>query len=228
MPDTITVLDCLGTLVFAMSGALLGVRKQFDLFGVLFLSFVVAVAGGMMRDVLIGALPPAAITEIHYFLIAISGGLVTFYWYPGVASRQHQILVLDAIGLALFAVIGAEKAIEDGIHPLMAALLGMLTGIGGGMTRDVLAGDIPFVLRSDLYAVAALAGATMVSAGHAIGIPSRYSMLIGAALCIFLRLMAIYRSWRVPASGGLVADNDAAVPRAALRMGRTQSEVCAS
>lgn len=198
LPNVVAILDWIGTLVFAISGGLLGVRKKFDLFGVLFLSFVVAVAGGMMRDVLIGAVPPVAITEIHYFLIAIGGGLITFYAYPRVASLQRQIQLFDAVGLGLFAVIGAQKAIEHGIHPLMAALLGMITAIGGGMTRDVLAGVTPFVLRSEIYAVAALAGAAVVSIGQASGIPSSYSMLAGAALCIFLRVMAIYRGWKAP------------------------------
>jgi uncharacterized membrane protein YeiH len=198
LPDTIAVLDGIGTLVFAVSGGLLGVRKEFDLFGVLFLSFVVAVTGGMLRDILIGAVPPVAVTQIHYFLIAMCGGLITFYWYPEVTSIQRPILLFDAVGLGLFAVVGAQKAIEHGINPLMASLMGMMTGIGGGMTRDVLAGDTPFVLRSELYAVAALAGAAVVSTGHLIGIPSSYSMLVGAIACIFLRLMAMYRGWRVP------------------------------
>ena len=198
LPDIMTVLDWVGTLVFALSGSLVGVRKEFDLFGVLFLSFVVAVAGGMMRDVLIGAVPPVAITEIRYFLIAIGGGLVTFYRYPKVASLQHPILLFDAVGLGLFAVTGTQKAIAHGINPLMAALLGMLTGIGGGMTRDILAGETPFVLRSELYAMAAFAGGAIVSTGYAIGVLQFYSMLLGAAVCIFLRLMAIYRGWRAP------------------------------
>jgi uncharacterized membrane protein YeiH len=197
-PDVVKILDWVGTLVFALSGGLLGVRKQLDLFGVLFLAFVVSVAGGMMRDVLIGAVPPAAITEIHYFAIAICGGIITFFWASRVARYQRLILLLDAVGLALFAVLGAKKAIDHDIHPVMAAVLGMLTGIGGGMTRDVLAGDIPFVLRSDLYAVAALAAGATVSLGHALDIPPTSAMLAGAAACIFLRIMAIYRGWRAP------------------------------
>ncbi|HET6606140.1 MAG TPA: trimeric intracellular cation channel family protein [Rhodopila sp.] len=194
----IDVLDWVGTLVFAFSGALLGVHKRFDLFGVLFLAFVVAVVGGMMRDVLIGAVPPVAITDIHYFLISIAGGLITFWWYPRVATLKRQMLVFDAVGLALFAVTGAQKAIDHGINPLMAAILGMITGIGGGMTRDVLAGDVPFVLRGDLYAVTALAAGATVSLGHVLGVAPFAPMLLGAAICVFLRLMAIYRGWRAP------------------------------
>lgn len=194
----VSLLDWVGTLAFALSGGLLGVRKRFDLFGVLFLSFVVAVAGGMMRDILIGALPPAAITNTHYFMISIAGGLLTFYWYPRVATLQHQILLFDMVGLALFSVIGTQKALDHGINPLMAAIMGMLTGIGGGMARDVLAGEVPFVLRADLYAIAALAAGAAVSIGHVIGSTPLVPMLLGVALCIFLRLMAIYLGWRAP------------------------------
>lgn len=194
------VLDWVGTLAFALSGALVGVHKRFDLFGVLFLSFVVAVVGGMVRDVLIGAIPPVAITDIHYFLISIIGGLITFWWYPRVATLKQQIVLFDAVGLALFAVTGTQKAIDYGINPLMAAILGMITGIGGGMTRDVLAGDVPFVLHGDLYAIAALAAGATVSLGHVLGVTPSAPMLAGAAICVFLRLMAIYRGWRAPAA----------------------------
>lgn len=194
----IRALDLIGTFVFALSGGLLGVKKKFDLFGVLVLSVVVAVAGGVMRDLLIGSVPPAAVKEIHYVLVALAGGLMTFYAYPNVASMQRQILLFDALGLSLFAVVGAQKAMDFGIDPIMVAIMGMLTGIGGGMTRDVLAGEIPFVLRSDLYAIAALAAAAIVSAGHVMGLEPTYPVLAGAAACVFLRLMAIYRGWRLP------------------------------
>ena len=198
-PDVVKILDWGGTLVFALSGGLLGVKKQFDLFGVLFLAFVVSVAGGIMRDILIGAVPPAAITEIHYVAIAVFGGIVTFFWAARVARYQRMISLLDAVGLGMFAVLGAEKAIDRGIHPVMAAVMGMLTGIGGGMTRDVLANDVPFVLPpGELYAIAALAGGAIVALGHTIDAPPSYTMLAGAGACIFLRLMAIYRGWRVP------------------------------
>ncbi|EGD60671.1 protein of hypothetical protein function UPF0126 [Novosphingobium nitrogenifigens DSM 19370] len=195
---TTTALDWLGTAAFAISGAIVGVRKRFDLFGVLFLSFVVAVAGGVMRDVLIGAVPPAALSHIHYFVIAMISGLITFFRYGRVAHYQRSILLVDTLGLALFSVVGTQKAIDYGIHPVMAALLGMLTGIGGGMVRDVLSGEIPFVLRADLYALAALAAGGVVAGGNRFGMPTLWTMLAGAALCVFLRWMAIDRGWRAP------------------------------
>ena len=150
LKDLMELLDWVGIFVFSLSGGLLGVQKRFDLFGVLFLGFVAAVVGVILRDILIGAVPPAAIRETRYFVIAVIGGLLTFYWYPRAASLQRHILLCDAVGLGLFAVIGAEKALDFGINPLMAAILGMLTGTGGGMTRDILAGDVPFVLIRDL------------------------------------------------------------------------------
>jgi uncharacterized membrane protein YeiH len=191
-------LDWAGTFVFALSGGLLAVRKQFDLFGVLFLAFIVATAGGVMRDLLIGVVPPVAIADPHYFLIAMAGGLITFFFYPRVAQLRQPIRLFDAVGLGLFAVVGAEKAIQHGVSPLMAPLLGMLTGIGGGVIRDVLAGETPFVLRGELYAIAALAGAAVVAVGAAAHVTPSLSMPLGAAVCIALRLMAIYRGWRAP------------------------------
>ena len=197
-PILIAVVDAVGTFAFALSGGLLGVQKRLDLFGVLFLSFVVAVAGGMLRDVLIGAIPPVAITQIHHFFLAIVAGLITFRLHPRIVSLERPILLFDALGLGLFAVVGAQKALEYGINPVMAAILGMLSGIGGGMLRDVLAGNIPFVLRRDFYALAALAAGAIVAIGHALQAPSFSSMVLGAVVCILLRLMAVYRGWGLP------------------------------
>lgn len=203
MPHTLpqplmAALDGLGSFVFALSGGVLAVQKRFDLFGVLLLSFVVAVTGGITRDLLIGAVPPAAVASWHTLAIAAFGGLLTFTVYPAVQSRKRDILLLDAVGLAVFAVTGAQKALQHGIDPVMAAVLGMVSGIGGGIMRDVLAGDVPTVLRADLYALAALAAAGVVSLEHVLNVPPLYPMLLGAAACVFLRVMAIYHGWRVP------------------------------
>lgn len=191
-------LDGAGTFVFALSGAVLGVQKRFDIFGVLFLAWVVGVMGGVTRDVLIGAVPPATIANWHDFAIAIGGGLLIFFAYPAEQWLSRPVLVLDALGLALFAVTGAEKAISYGINPLMASVLGMISGIGGGMTRDVLARQVPFVLREDLYAIAALAAGAIVCAGSVLGLPPLGPMLLGAAICILLRMLAIFFGWRAP------------------------------
>jgi uncharacterized membrane protein YeiH len=197
-PVLISCLDGAGTFVFALSGAVLAIQKRFDIFGTLFLSFVAGVVGGITRDVLIGAVPPATIANWHDFAIAIGGGLLTFFVYPTVQSLRRPVLLLDAIGLALFAVTGAQKAISYGINPVMAAVLGMISGIGGGMTRDVLAREVPFVLREDIYAVAALAAGAVVSLGSMLGLQPLYPVLLGAAVCIWLRMMAIFCGWRAP------------------------------
>jgi uncharacterized membrane protein YeiH len=198
MKTLLLSIDLAGTFVFALSGALAGVERRLDVFGVLVLSFAAATFGGIGRDVLIGAVPPAAITDWRYLATSLVAGLVTFYWHPVVRRWRSSVLVFDAAGLAFFAVSGAQKAIAFGLGPGMAALLGMLTGIGGGMTRDVLLVEVPTVLHADLYAVAALAGAAMVVIGDLLQIPTVVAMVAGFGLCFGLRLMAIRRGWRLP------------------------------
>jgi uncharacterized membrane protein YeiH len=192
------VVDLIGTAAFALSGALVGVRRKLDLFGVLVLSFVAATAGGIARDVLIGAVPPEAIRNWRYIAVAFVAGVATFLWYPVINRLHDAVLVFDAAGLALFAVSGTEKALAYGLNPLMAALLGMLTGIGGGMVRDILSAQIPVVLHSDVYAIAGLAGAAVVVIGHTVHLPATATTLTGASLCFFLRLTAMRRHWRIP------------------------------
>jgi len=195
---TLLVLDLVGTFVFALAGATAGVRRRLDIFGVLVLSLVTASAGGVARDLLIGAVPPAALQDWRYFAAAMLAGIITFLWYPTIERLRTPVRMFDAAGLALFAVAGAEKSLDFGLHPLMAALLGMLTGIGGGMLRDILLAEVPAVLRSDLYAVAALAGAAVVVAGDALQWSSSLSALAGAILCFVLRMLAIRFDWHLP------------------------------
>jgi uncharacterized membrane protein YeiH len=192
------ILDLIGTFVFAISGALAAVERRLDIFGILVLSFVAGNFGGIFRDLLIGAVPPGAISNTAYLLVSAFAGLVTFVWYAGVDRLRSPVLMFDAAGLSLFAVSGAQKAFEFGLNPVMVALLGMLTGIGGGMTRDVLLAEIPQVLRSDLYAVAALAGAAVVVVGNMLHVHYGVSALTGAALCFGLRFMAIRHGWHLP------------------------------
>jgi uncharacterized membrane protein YeiH len=192
------VLDLIGTFVFAISGASVAVARRLDLFGALVLSFVAGNVGGVTRDILIGAVPPAAISDWRYLAISILAGVITFYWSPAVDKLRTPVLVFDAAGLALFAVSGAQKALAFGLNPVMAALLGMLTGIGGGIARDLLVAEIPTVLRAEIYAVAALAGAAVVVIGQSLHASPTATTIIGALLCFGLRLIAIYRDWHLP------------------------------
>jgi uncharacterized membrane protein YeiH len=197
--DTLLVtLDLAGTFVFALSGALVGVRHRLDLFGVLVLAFAAATAGGIARDLIIGAVPPPAIADPRYVVVPVIAGVVTFFWHPLVTRLRTSILVLDGAGLALFAVSGAFKALEFGLGPVAAVLLGGLTGIGGGMVRDVLVSEVPTVFRAELYAVAALAGASVVVTGDLIGISAPVVALGGALVCFGLRMIGVRRGWRLP------------------------------
>lgn len=191
-------LDLIGTFVFALSGAASGVKNKLDAFGVGVLAFVAGNAGGVMRDLLIGAVPPAAIKDWRYVAVSLAAGAVTFVWYRNVTRLQRMVLLLDAAGLALFAVAGTQKALAFGVNPFVSALLGMLTGIGGGVIRDLLVNEIPMVLRTDLYALAALAGAAVVVTGHLAGWPPTATTIAGAILCFGIRFIAIRRGWRLP------------------------------
>jgi uncharacterized membrane protein YeiH len=202
------LLDLVGTFVFALSGARAAVKRRLDLFGVLVVAFVAGNFGGILRDLLIGAVPPAAIRDGRFLTASLLAGVLTFYRHATIDRLRSPVLVFDGAGLALFAVAGTQKALAFGLDPVMAALLGMLTGIGGGMARDVLLAEVPTVLRAELYAVAALAGATVVVAGDWLGIHSAVTTIAGAALCFGLRLMAIRGGWHLPVAA--VPDEDGA------------------
>ncbi len=194
----IQVLDVLGTAAFAISGATAGVRSGFDLFGVLVLAFVTAVSGGVVRDVLIGAVPPAALAGSHSLVAALLAGLFTFFFHRFVDRLRHPVQIFDAAGLALFAVVGTNKALAFGADWPVAAMLGMVSGIGGGIVRDVLCARVPGVLREEIYAVAALAAGMVVALGSLLPLPRAIFTLGGAALCFVLRVLAVYRGWRLP------------------------------
>jgi uncharacterized membrane protein YeiH len=193
--------DLAGTFVFALSGAMAGVKHKLDMFGVLVLSFAAANTGGISRDILIGAVPPGAINDWHYLGVSLVAGIITFYFPSAIIQRWNPVLLFDAAGLALFAVSGAHKALVYGLSPIMAILLGMLTGIGGGMARDLLLAEIPIVLRAELYAVAALAGAAIVVIANMLQLPSGVAAFVGAAFCFGLRVLAMKYGWRLPVAG---------------------------
>lgn len=191
-------LDLAGTFVFAISGGMAGVQKRLDLFGVTVLAFAAGNAGGITRDIFIGAIPPASIGHWRYSLVSLLAALLAFFGHRFIERIQSPVSVFDAAGLALFAVVGSQKALDFGLSPVMAAVLGMLTGIGGGMTRDVLITRIPLVLHAELYAIAALAGAAIVVVGHELALPAAPTAIVAAVLCFGLRFMALRYGWRLP------------------------------
>jgi uncharacterized membrane protein YeiH len=202
VPSTLVVLDLVGIFVFAISGALVAVRKELDVFGVLVLAGTTGLGGGFLRDVLIGATPPAALADWRYLLVPVGAGLLTFVFHPTLGRMERTVAVFDAFGLSLFCVAGALKATQYGLGPLPAALMGMVTGIGGGMVRDVLAGRVPVVFREELYATPALAGALVAVLLDRQGADGLLTAFAGAGVCLVWRLLALWRGWRAPLPTG--------------------------
>lgn len=199
----LVVLDLIGIFVFAISGGLVAVRKGLDLFGVLVLAGTTGLGGGFIRDVMIGAVPPAALADWRYLLVPFSAGLVTFFFHPTLGRMERVVNVFDAAGLALFCVTGALKALDFGLGPAPAALMGLLTGIGGGVARDLLAGRVPVVLRdSELYATPALVGAAIAVAGESTDLDTWMYAIPAALLCFGWRVLAIFLGWSAPRPAG--------------------------
>ncbi|MFC7535591.1 trimeric intracellular cation channel family protein [Actinoplanes sp. GCM10030250] len=207
-PSVLFVLDLAGTFAFALNGALTALRAaRVDIVGVVTLGMITAVGGGAIRDVLLGAVPPAAFMDWRYLTVAAGGGLIVFWLGSRLERFSGAIDVLDAAGLALFAVTGAGKALEFGAGPVQAIILGAITGVGGGTVRDVLVQRVPSVLSGGLYAIPALVGAALlVAADHGgvdavLGVPAA---LCAAAVCFLIRVAGLRFGWdapRPPSSG---------------------------
>lgn len=203
MPTTFAsaqlALDLVGVFVFALSGGLVAVKKRFDLFGVLVLACAAALGGGIMRDLLIGSVPPVGISDWRLLTAAALGGLVTFLFHPGVERVTRFVRVLDAAGLAAFAVSGSLKAITtSGVSPVASVLVGVITAIGGGIVRDLLAGQVPEVLRRELYALPAMLGAVIVVVAAQLGSLQDWVLWASAALVFAVRMVAVRLDLNAP------------------------------
>ncbi|KUN01816.1 hypothetical protein AQI95_29485 [Streptomyces yokosukanensis] len=199
-PSVQHTLDVIGIFVFAISGALLAVRKNFDVFGIAVLAEVTALGGGLFRDLVIGAVPPAAFTDLGYFVTPLIAALVVFFLHPHVERIQAAVLVFDAAGLGLFCVSGTTKAYSYGLNLTASATLGLATAVGGGVLRDVLANEVPSLLRwdRDLYAVPAIVGATMVVLCLRYDVLTPFTSAVAAVTAFVLRLLAMRFHWRAP------------------------------
>jgi uncharacterized membrane protein YeiH len=195
---SLLVADLVGVGVFAASGADAGVAKRLDLFGVACVGFVAALGGGILRDLVIGAVPPLAFADWRYAVTAVLASVASFWLHPQFTRLRRTVLVLDAAGLGLFTVTGTLKALDAGVPAVGACLIGMLTAIGGGLARDLLTGEIPVVLQRDIYAVVALGGAVAVTILFRFGLDGPLALGSAAALMIGVRLTALYRRWSAP------------------------------
>ncbi|MBF9130454.1 TRIC cation channel family protein [Plantactinospora sp. S1510] len=190
--------DLTGVAIFAASGASAAVAKRLDLFGVVFVGFVAALGGGIFRDLVVDEAPPLAFADWRYAATAAVTAVAVFWLHPQLARLRTAVLVLDAAGLGLFTVTGTLTALRAGMPPVGACVIGMLTGIGGGLGRDLLTGEIPVVLRREIYAVAALAGAVAVVGLDRAGLAGPGPLTVAALFVFVVRLVALRRRWSAP------------------------------
>jgi uncharacterized membrane protein YeiH len=193
------VADFAGTFVFAAEGALIAIAAGLDVFGVMVLAFATALGGGVVRDLLIGAAPPQALRDWRYSAIAFgAAGLVFLFARSATIVPPNLILALDAAGLALFAVAGTEKALAYRMPVFIAMLMGTITGVGGGTIRDLLLAKVPGILRSDVYATAAFAGAAVLILALRLGYSRSIAGISGGATCFLLRMVSAWQHWNLP------------------------------
>ena len=194
----LVALDLLGVFVFGLSGGLRAVERRFDVFGVVVLALAAALGGGLLRDVLLGDVPPAALRDDRYLVAAVLAGVVVFLGARLVERLSGAVRLFDAAGLGLFVVAGTGKALDAGLGALPSVVIGCVAGIGGGVLRDLLAGVVPIVLRREVYAVPALLGATVVVVADGTGVRGP-AVAVGAASLVFVvRMAGVWRDWHAP------------------------------
>lgn len=206
----IRILEIMGTVAFAISGAMMGLKKQMDIFGVVILGLTAAVGGGVIRDVILGITPPKTFQDPLYAFIAISTAIVIFIpfvhrWMMRKARIYERILIFaDAIGLGIFTVVGIQLAykVSDDFNKFLLIFVGVVTGVGGGLLRDILAGNTPFIFVRHIYAVASLLGAVVCVILWTIA-GSIYAMIAGMAVIVVIRLLSFYFKWNLPRAKGL-------------------------
>lgn len=204
------ILDLTGTFAFALNGALTAIRfAKLDVVGVLTLGIVTAIGGGILRDLVIGATPPPGFSDWRYLTVAAAGALTAFLFGYKMSRLSLPINVLDAAGLALFAVTGSSKALALGLGPVPAALLGVTTAVGGGTIRDVMIRRVPVILRRELYAIPALLAATITVVCWQLGIYGAVSAVVAAAACWLLRMVSVVRGWNAPGPRGAASKEPA-------------------
>lgn len=195
-----SALDLVGLFAFAVSGALLAVRKGFDVVGLVVLAELTALGGGVVRDLVIGAVPPAAFRNVEYVLVPLGAALLVFFAHATFERVRTPVLVFDAAGMALYSVAGAAKALAFGLGAVSAVALGVITAVGGGILRDVVAQETPEIVRHDsiLYAIPALVASVLVAAAWSLDAYGPEAAAAAVAIAFTLRMLALWRGWRAP------------------------------
>src|SRR2546427_7877224 len=191
-------LNLMGTFAFGLSGGILAVKKRMGLLDVLVRRVATGFGGGIVRDLTLGHTPPATLTDWRYLGTAGLAGVLVFVWYNRIANHGTFITTFDAVGLSVFTVTGTVIALNAGLGPIPAALLGMLTGVGGGVLRDIMAAEVPLIFRSEIYAVASLLGAIIIIIGTQVGFSGVPAEILAAIATFTLRIVSLRRGWRIP------------------------------
>jgi len=196
--DVIYILDIIGTFAFAISGALVASKKDFDLFGVIIIAFVTAVGGGMLRDVLINAHPINWIGDLNYIWTILAAVVFTFLFKSKIAPLSKTLFLFDTIGIGVFTLLGLQKGLTYNLHPFVAIVMGMTSAVMGGVLRDVLTNEVPLIFKKEIYASACLAGGIIYLLGIEISLSSSISFIIGAVVVIVIRLLAVRFHLQLP------------------------------
>ena len=189
--EILKVLDLIGTLVFAISGAMAASSKKLDLFGATFLAFVTALGGGTIRDLLIGSTPVGWMSDVTYLAIIIGGVIITYLFYGAVKKLRKTLFLFDTIGIAVFTILGAEKALIIGVSPIIAVMMGMFSAVLGGVIRDILIGEIPLIFRKEIYATACLAGGSLFVILQNLNVNFELNVIITILTIVMIRIFVI-------------------------------------
>ncbi|UFS72827.1 trimeric intracellular cation channel family protein [Geomonas sp. RF6] len=201
--EIVYALDLLGTAAFAASGALAGVRRGMDIFGVIVLGVVTATGGGVMRDLLLNDTPPFCFKNELYLYLAVVASVIVFLTPRRFERMRKAMLILDALGLGTFLVIGTSKALSFHLGFMGSVIMGVMTGTFGGMMRDVLSNEIPLILKHEIYASACAVGGALFYALHQYGVPEGINLTASALLVITIRCVAIIKGWQLPRGKGM-------------------------
>lgn len=196
--EILYILDVVGTFVFAISGVRLAAKKDMDLFGVAVIGFVTAVGGGTTRDVLLGSYPVGWVKDIVYPAVILLAVPFTYLFRKTLVNLKRTLFIFDTIGIGIFTILGLQKALNLGVHPALAIVMGMVSAVVGGVIRDILCNEIPLIFRKEIYATACLAGALIFFLLLEFGVPKEYNYIITISVVVVIRLLAIKQGWQMP------------------------------